>query len=239
MDEENTERLVVVTSTPEGVAPLTLGERSMLEHEPGQVEQTAVVDTAYPNLLPGDPARDAFDRAKAAFADSSALEALRMARECARLQPAYLPAHVYEELAMNLARRRDLSACADKCQQTLELARKLESGEAIHPPTERPVRSEHIAELLDLVHYNLSDRLMRLGQYDQALEHLHRSQAMPKPLEAKMKRRIKEASLLFRLRDFEGSRIKLKQARDMDRELFLLMQERMAFDGHAGVEQPL
>ena len=239
MDENNPERLVVVTSTPEGVAPLTPGERSMMEEEGQQVEQTAVVSHSFPNLLPDDPARQAFDRAKAAFADSDAVQTVQSALEAQRLQPNYLPAHMYEELGLNISRGRDLESCAKKCLEIIDLGQRLLKGHAELPPTDRPVEAEHINGMLDMARYNLSDRYMRLGKYQEALEQVRLSEMLPKSTEAKLKRRLKEASLLFRLRDREGSRIKLKQARDMDRELFMLLRERMAFDGHAGVDQPI
>ena len=140
---------------------------------------------------------------------------------------------------MNISRGRDLDACARKCLETIELGQLMIKGYESAPPTERPIHAEHVNELLDIARYNLSDRYMRLGRYEAALDQLRLSEMLPKSTEAKLKRRLKEASLLFRLKDKEGSRIKLKQARDMDRELFMLLRERMAFDGHAGVDQPI
>ena len=239
VEENNSERLVVVTSTPEGVAPLTPGERSMMEQEPAQVEQAVVVSHSFPSLLPSDPAADFFQRARKAFADSDAIETLRNARETLIRQPNYLPAHLYEELGMNISRGRDLSQCAQKILDTIQLALELLKGQAEAPVTDRPIQPEHINELLDIARYNLSDRYMRLGMYSEALEQVKLSEMLPKSTEPLMKRRMKEASLLFRLKDREGSRVKLRQARDMDRELFMLLKERMAFDGHAGVDQPL
>jgi hypothetical protein len=239
VEENNPERLVVVTSTPDGVAPLTPGERSMLEQEPQQVEQAAVVGHSFPSLLSGDPAREAFEASRAAFADSDAVVTIRSAKEAQRLQPNYLPAHVYEELGMNISRGRDLNGCAAKCVYTIELGQRLIKGQTEPPPTERPVQPEHINELLDIARYNLSDRYMRLGKYSEALEQLRLSEMLPKSTEARMKRRLKEASLLFRLKEKDASRIKLKQARDMDRELFMLLRERMSLDGHLGVDQPI
>lgn len=239
MEENNPERLVVVTSTPDGVAPLSPGERSMMEQEPQQVEQTAVVDHSFPELLPEDPAQEVFARSKAAFADSDAVETVRFAREAIRLQPNYLPAHVYEELGMNISRGRDLKGCVAKIEGTIELGQRLLKGHAPMPATRRPIAPEHINELLDMSRYNLADRLMRLGRYEEALQQLQLSEMLPKGTEGRMKRRLKEASLLFRLKQKEASRIKLKQARDMDRELFMLLRERMAYDGHAGVDQPI
>lgn len=211
----------------------------MLEQESQQVEQTAVVRHSFPNLLRDDPARAFFERAKAAFADSDAVETITNARAAIQLQPNYLPAHVYEELGMNISRGRDFRLCAERIQQTIELSQSLMKGHVQPPPTETPIEPEHINELLDMARYNLSDRYMRLGRYEEALEQLSLSEMLPKSTEAKMKRRMKEASLLFRLRDKEGSLLKLKQARAMDRELFLLLRERMAYDGHAGVDQPI
>jgi hypothetical protein len=239
VEENNPERLVVVTSTPDGVAPLTPGERSMMEQEPLQVEQTAVVSHSFPSLLPQDPARVEFDRAKAAFAESDAVLTIQAARNAQKLQPNYLPAHMYEELGLNISRGRDLNACAEKCLEIIDLGQRLMKGQDETPPTDRPVQPEHINEMLDMARYNLSDRYMRLGKYKEALEQLRLSEMLPKSTEAKLKRRLKEASLMYRLRDKEGFRIKLKQARDMDRELFMLLRERMAFDGHAGVDQPI
>lgn len=211
----------------------------MIQHEPQQVEQTAVVGHSFPELLPSDPARIVVDEMKRAFADSDAVSTVNHARLVIGVQPNYLPAHVFEELGMNIARRRDLNGCVQKCLATIELAQSLLKGHVPAPETERPVQPEHINELLDIVRYNLSDRYMRLGKYTEALEQLQLSEMLPKSTEAKMKRRLKEASLLYRLKDREGSRIKLKQARDMDRELFSLLRERMAYDGHAGVDQPI
>ena len=239
MEDNNPERLVVVTSTPEGVAPLSPGERSMILHEPGQVEQTAVVGNSFPNLLSTDPARVVFEEAKRSFADSDAVSTIKHARMVIGVQPNYLPAHVFEELGMNIARGRNLKQCAEKCEATIELAQSLLKGQIPAPATEVPIQPEHINELLDIVRYNLSDRYMRLGKYEVALDQLRLSEMLPKSTETKMKRRLKEASLLFRLKDREGSRIKLKQARDMDRELFMLLRERMSLDGHAGVDQPI
>lgn len=239
MEENNPERLVVVTSTPDGVAPLSPGERSMMEQEPQQVEQAAVVSHSFPALLPSDPARAEFEAARKAFADSDAVDTLKHALEAQRLQPNYLPAHIYQELGMNISRGRDLKACVNKCLETIELGQRLIKGQVTPPPTDQPVQPEHVNELLDIARYNLSDRYMRLGKYTEALEQLQLSEMLPKSIEAKMKRRLKEASLLFRLKEKEASRIKLKQARDMDRELFMLLTERMAFDGHAGVDQPI
>jgi hypothetical protein len=239
VDEQNPERLVVVTSTPQGVAPLTPGERSMMEEESAQVEQATVVGHSFPSLMPDDPARTCFENAKKAFADSDAHETLHSAREAVRLQPNYLPAHMYIELGMNISRGRDMNACAQKYVEIIDLAQRMMKGHAEPPPTERPIQPEHVNELLDMARYNLSDRYMRLGRYREALDELQLSEMLPKSTEAKLKRRLKEASLLFRLKDKEGSRIKLKQARDMDRELFMLLRERMAFDGHAGVDQPI
>lgn len=229
----------MVTSTPDGVAPLTPGERSMLEEESGQVEQAAVVGHSFPELAPEDPAHVSFAKARQAFAESDAEETIRFSRETLGLQPNYLPAHVFEELGMNIARGRDLAVCARKIADTIELSQRLLNGQTPLPATELPVRPEHINELLDIARYNLSDRYMRLGKYREALEQLHLSEMLPKSTEAKMKRRIKEASLLFRLNDREGCIEKLKQARAMDRELFLLLRERMAYDGHVGVDQPI
>jgi hypothetical protein len=239
VEETNSERLVVVTSTPEGVAPLSPGERSMIEQEPQQIEQTAVVGHSFPNLLTSDPARTLFDKAKSAFADSDAHGTLTNAREAQRLQPNYLPAHVFEELGLNISRGRNLEACAKKCLETIDLGQRMLKGQVEAPPTDRPIQPEHINELLDMARYNLSDRYMRLERYADALDQLKFSEMLPKSTEARMKRKMKEASLLFRMKDREGSRVKLKQARDMDRELFYLLRERMAYDGHAGVDQPL
>jgi hypothetical protein len=239
VDENSPERLVVVTSTPDGVAPLTPGERSMLEQEPQQVEQTAVISHSFPKLLVDDPARFVFEKAKNAFAQSDAVQTVQAARDAQKLQPNYLPAHVYEELGLNISRSRDLAGCAKKCLEIIELGQCLIKGQVESPPTDRPVQPEHINEILDMARYNLSDRYMRLGKYTEAIEQLRLSEMLPKSIEARLKRRLKEASLLFRLRDKEGSRIKLKQARDMDRELFMLLRERMAYDGHAGVDQPI
>jgi hypothetical protein len=146
---------------------------------------------------------------------------------------------MYEELGLNISRGRDLHACVNKCLEIIDLGQRLMKGQAESPPTDRPVQAEHINEMLDMARYNLSDRYMRLGKYKEALEQLRLSEMLPKPTEPKLKRRLKEASLLYRLGDKEGFRIKLKQARDMDRELFMLLRERMAFDGHAGVDQPI
>ncbi|HVT11067.1 MAG TPA: hypothetical protein VHE55_02275 [Fimbriimonadaceae bacterium] len=239
MDEKNPERLVIVTSTPDGVSPLTPGERSMLEHEGPQVEQTAVVSHSFPKLLPGDPARAYFEKAKEAFADSDASGTISNAQQAIIRQPNYLPAHIYEELGMNIARGRNFQRCVDKILATIDLSQRLLKGQVEPPPTESPIHPEHINEVLDMARYNLSDRYMRLGLYGNALEQLALSEMLPKPTEARMKRRLKEASLLFRLKDREGCLLKLKQARDMDRELFFLLRERMAFDGHAGVDQPI
>jgi hypothetical protein len=236
VEEINPERLVVVTSTPEGVAPLSPGERSMIEQEPQQVEQAAVVGHSFPSLLPTDLAKTFFDQAKKAFGESDAVATVWNAREAQKLRPTFLPAHLFEELGMNISRGRDLTACAAKCIRTIELGQRLLKSQVDPPPTESPVLPEHINELLDIARYNLSDRYMRLGKYEDALDQLQLSEMLPKSTEAKMKRRLKEASLLYRLKDREGSRIKLKQARDMDRELFFLLRERMAFDGHAGIE---
>lgn len=211
----------------------------MMELEPQQVEQTAVVGHSFPNLLPTDPAALQFARAKKAFAESDAEDTVTYARATLSLQPNYLPAHIFEELGMNIARRRKLPQCVLKCQDTIALAQDMLKGHAPHPPTDRPIEPEHINEILDIVRYNLSDRLMRLGHYREALEQVRMSEMLPKSIEARMKRRLKEASLLFRLKDREASRIKIKQARDMDRELFHLLRERMAFDGHLGVDQPI
>lgn len=211
----------------------------MLQHEPDQVEQIALIGRSFPNLLADDPARRFFESAKASFAESDVEAALRNAREALRLQPNYLPSHVYEELAMNVAHGRNLAACALKCRETIDLAERMLAGAIEQPPTDRHVEPEHILEQLDVVRYNYSDRLMRLGDYVAALEQVRRSDTTPKATEPMMKRRIKEASLLFRLRDREGCKMKLREARDMDRELFLLLRERMAFDGHAGVDQPI
>jgi len=167
------------------------------------------------------------------------VETLRFARETLRLQPNYLPAHLYEELGMNISRGRDLNKCAQKILETIALGQQILKGNAEPPATESPLEPEHINEILDIARYNLSDRYMRLGRYQDALDQLRLSEMLPKSVESKLKRRLKEASLLFRLKDREGSRIKLKQARDMDRELFMLLRERMAYDGHAGVDQPI
>jgi hypothetical protein len=239
VDEKNPERLVVVTSTPEGVAPLTPGERSMIEQEPQQVEQSAVVGHSFPNLLDTDLARGFFDKCKQAFASSDAQATVLNARQTQELQPNYLPAHVFEELGMNISRGRNLEACAKKCLETIELGQRMIKGQIDPPPTDREIEPEHINELLDMARYNLSDRYMRLEKYTEALEQVKLSEMLPKSTEGRMKRRIKEASLLFRMKDREGSRLKLKQARDLDRELFYLLRERMAYDGHAGVDQPL
>jgi tetratricopeptide (TPR) repeat protein len=198
-----------------------------------------VVSHSFPSLLTEDPARAVFDEAKAAFAESDAVRTIDAARRAQALQPNYLPAHMYEELGLNISRSRDLGACARKCIDIIELGQRLIKGQAEAPLTVRPVQPEHINEMLDMARYNLSDRYMRLGNYQEALDQLLLSEMLPKSTEAKLKRKLKEASLLFRLRDKEGSRIKLKQARDMDRELFMLLRERMAFDGHAGVDQPI
>ncbi len=211
----------------------------MIEEEGGQVEQTAVVRHSFPELLADDPARDLFDGAKRAYADSDAEETLRCARLCVELQPNYLPAHLYVELGIQISRRRNLAKSADKLIETIELGKALLKGQIAPPPTDRPIEAEHVNEVLDMARYNLSDRYMRLGRYADALEQLQLSEMLPKGTEARMKRRLKEASLLFRMKDKEGSRRKLKEARDMDRELFLLLRERMAFDGHAGVDQPI
>ncbi len=211
----------------------------MLEHEGQQVEQTAVVSHSFPRLLETDPARAYFDKAKEAFAESDALGTISNAQQAIARQPNYLPAHVYEELGMNIARGRNLQRCVEKIQATIALSQLLLKGQVEPPPTESPIQPEHINEVLDMARYNLSDRYMRLGSYVEALEQLSLSEMLPKSMEARMKRRLKEASLLFRMKDREGCRLKLKQARDMDRELFFLLRERMAFDGHAGVDQPI
>lgn len=239
VDGNDPERLVVVTSTPEGVAPLTPGERSMIQNEPDQIEQTAVVGHAYPNLLATDPARAFFDAAREAFARSDGRGALSAARQAIALQPDYLPAHLYEELGLTISRGRNLDECRIKCLEILRLGEELLEGRRPHPPTERPVESTHVRELLDMVHYNLSDRLMRLGAYDAALQHVRLSASLPKNTEGAMKRLLKEASLLFRLDMREQSLSKLRQARNMDRELFYLLRDRMALDGHLGVDEPV
>lgn len=239
VDGDNPERLVVVTSTPEGVAPLTPGERSMIQNEPDQIEQTAVVGHAYPSLLPTDPARAFFEEAKEAFARSDAETTLATARQAIALQPNYLPAHIYEELGLMIARGRNLDESRIKCLEIIELGEALLAGRRAHPPTERPVEPVQVYELLDMVRYNLSDRLMRLGAYDAALDQVRRSASLPKNTEGAMKRLLKEASLLFRLEMREESRQKLRQARNMDRELFYLLRERMTLDGHLGVDEPV
>ncbi|HTQ09670.1 MAG TPA: hypothetical protein VMI31_06325 [Fimbriimonadaceae bacterium] len=239
MADSDRERLVVVTSTPDGVAPLTPGERSMLEEEGDQVEQTAVVRHSFPDLLPTDEARLPFEKAKAAYAGSDAFNTVLHARLALDRSPNYLPARIYEELGMNIARGKDLDECAERLRGAIELGEAILAGRADAPPTDRPIEREHVLEILDIAHYNLSDRLMRLGKYREALDHLRASEALPKTAEGRMKRLMKEASLLYRLRDHLGSIEKLKQARAIDRELFLLLRERMAFDGHAGVDQPV
>jgi hypothetical protein len=239
VSQESEERLVVVTSTPDGMAPLSPGERSMIQHEAGQIEQTAFVYHSFPELLPQDPARMAFEDAKRAFAESFADETIEAAERAISLQPNYLPAHVYEELGLNIKRRRNLEACVAKCEQTIRLAEALLRGEIPHPPTTRPIESVHIQEMLDMIRYNYSDRLMRLGRLTEALTQIRSSETLPKLTEGLMKRRLKEASLLYRLGHREASRIKIKQARAMDRELFYLLQDRMAFDGHQGLDIPL
>jgi|SRR5579862_7015619 len=236
---EDAERLVVVTSTPDGVAPLTPGERSMIAEESGNVEQTAVVQHSFPKLMPEDPARQLFEKAKKAYADSDAEATVRNARLALGLQPNYLPLRVYEELGMNISRSKNYALCATKISETVALGQSLLKGYVDPPPTERPIEPEHVNELLDIARYNLSDRYMRLGRYKEALEQLSLSEMLPKGTEAKMKRRIKEASLLYRLKEREASRLKLKEARAMDRELFLLLRERMLYDGHAGVDQAI
>lgn len=236
MEREDPEKLVVVTSTPEGVSPLTPGERSMIAEEGAQVEQASVVDHSYPQLA--DPLlRDLFEEMREAFADSDGGRTWRLAKRLTQEEPTYLPGHVFEELALNVGRGRDLKACVEKCHFNIELAQQLIKGQAAPAHTDREVLPEHVNEMLDMVRYNLSDRLMRLGRYEEALHQLRLSEMLPKGTEAKMKRRIKEASLLYRLKDRKGCTLKLKQARDMDRELFSILSERMAMDGHAGVDQ--
>lgn len=239
VEEENPDRLVVVTSTPQGVSPLSPGERSMMQHEPMQVEQTAVVRHSFPQLLPGDPGRVYFDRAKTAFADSDAQATIENAKLAQAAQPNYLPAHIYEELGMNISRGRSLHVSVEKYLQTIQLAQDMIKGHVEPPPTDEPILPEHINEVLDIARYNLADRYMRLGRYSEALEQLRLSEMLPKSTESRMKRRLKEASLLFRLKEKEASRMKLKQARDIDRELFLLLRERMGYDGHVGLDQEL
>ncbi|MFI5384976.1 MAG: hypothetical protein ACHQ50_02550, partial [Fimbriimonadales bacterium] len=147
--EQNQERLVVVTSTPEGVAPLTPGERSMMEEESGQVEQAAVVGHSFPSLLPNDPARELFDKARRAFGESDAEDTLHFARETLKLQPNYLPAHLYEELGMNIRRGRNFEQCVQKIQRTIALALELLEKRADPPPTDPAIQPEHINEILD------------------------------------------------------------------------------------------
>lgn len=236
MEKQDPEKLVVVTSTPDGVAPLTPGERSMIRDEGSQVEQAAVVDHSYPPLA-DHFIRQNFDAMREAFADSEATTALKLARSIVVLQPSYLPAHVFEELAMNVGRGRDLKKCAAKCASNVELAQQLIKDQVPPAETSWPVTPEHVNEVLDMIRYNYSDRLMRLGRYEESLEQLRLSEMLPKGTEGKMKRRIKEASLLFRLKDKVGCMMKLKQARDIDRELFSILSERMSADGHAGVDQ--
>jgi|GEM_PF-3763389 len=239
MANAESERLVVVTSTPDGVAPLTPGERSMIQEEGDQVEQTAVVHHSFPSLLIGDPAREPFEKAKKAYAESDAANTVMNARLSLEHQPNYLPARIYEELGINISWGKDLSVCVDLILRAIGLGEAILAGEADLPATEWPVERDHVHEILDIAHYNLSDRYMRLGKYGNALEQLRLSETLPKGTEGKMKRLLKEASLLYRLKDRAGSLAKLKQAKMMDRELFLLLRERMAYDGHAGVDQPI
>src|SRR2546430_2216007 len=74
-----------------------------------------------------------------------------------RLQPKQQPADGDEELAMNIASGRDHRACPGKCREAKDLGERLAADAEPLPPTEHPVLPEHIAELLDNAHYNLSD----------------------------------------------------------------------------------
>src|SRR5690242_17458801 len=91
MQEKTPERVVVVTSLESGIVPLTPGERSMIEHEPQQIEQTAFVDHSYPPFISTDPGRALLEEVREHFTLSEADETIEKARELQRMHPACLP----------------------------------------------------------------------------------------------------------------------------------------------------
>jgi hypothetical protein len=236
MTENNPERLVVVTSLPEGLVSLSPGERSMIEHEAAQVEQASIVDHSFPPLVDAK-ALVLFDEVREHFTLSESEETVEKARDLQRMHPAYLPAHVFEELGLNIAADRDLNACVRKCLMTIELGQAMVKGTypGPMPPTSRPVKAEHAMEMIDTVRYNLADRYMRLGRLKEALDQLRLSQSLPKTVEQRVKRALKEASLLFALGDMDAYERMLRIAKSYGSDLFGVLRDRMALDGHPGL----
>jgi hypothetical protein len=76
---------------------------------------------------------------------------------------------------------------------------------------------------------------MRLGRLSEALEQLRLSQSLPKTVEQRIKRALKEASLLFSLGETEAYERTLRIAKSYDSELFGVLRQRMALDGHPGL----